>query len=176
MPKEFFGLSLLSEGAITASWNAAQGTDFKQGNKNALFSLVVKAKTDVTLSRALSLNSRYTAAEAYTKQAELLDVDLQFQQLDGSNNVANEFALYQNTPNPFDGATTIGFHLPQAGEATLTFFDTDGKVLKTIIGDYAKGYNVIAVSANDLGNVGSKLIYYQLRTATATATRKAIIE
>ncbi len=173
LSKENFGLSLLSEGAITASWNGNQALDFN-AHKEALFSIVVRANTDISLSRALSLNSRYTAAEAYNQNTDLLDMDLQFQHRDGSNSTANGFELYQNEPNPFQENTTIGFNLPESGEATLTIFDTDGKTLYAVKGDFGKGYNAFKINKNDLSANG-KLLYYQLRSAASTATRKMTI-
>ncbi len=173
LSKENFGLSLLSEGAITASWNGNQALDFN-AHKEALFSIVVRANTDISLSRALSLNSRYTAAEAYNQNTDLLDMDLKFQHRDGSNSIANGFELYQNEPNPFQENTTIGFNLPESGEATLTIFDTDGKTLYAVKGDFGKGYNAFKINKNDLSANG-KLLYYQLRSAASTATRKMTI-
>jgi hypothetical protein len=48
------------------------------------------------------------------------------------------FELYQNQPNPFVNKTLIGFHLPEATEATLTIFDETGRMLFTQKGNYAQ--------------------------------------
>ena len=63
---------------------------------------------------------------------------------------ASGFVLEQNQPNPFDTETTIGFILPQAGEAVLTITNNLGQVLKTIKGTYASGYNTIVLKDLDL--------------------------
>ena len=81
--------------------------------------------------------------------------------------------MNQNTPNPFNGETVIGFTLPQAGFATLKVMDIQGKVLKQIEGDYTKGYNQISLNAKELGATG--VLHYQLESAEHTATRKMII-
>ncbi len=156
---ENFGLALLNEGVITTSWNNATAT-------KAGFSLTFKALADVTLSDALTLNSKYTAAEAYNADADLLDVALAF----NGQVATSDLALYQNTPNPFKGSTAIGFNLPEAASATLTIFDVSGKVLAQYEGDYAKGYNEVTVS--DLAATG--VLYYQLATANETITKKMI--
>ena len=81
--------------------------------------------------------------------------------------------MYQNQPNPFQGSTLIGFNLPSASTATLTIYDMAGKVLKVVKGNYTKGYNEINISGAELNNTG--VMYYQLDTPTATATKKMIV-
>ena len=53
-----------------------------------------------------------------------------------SNNMANEFNLYQNFPNPFNPETTIRVAVPtQSGEniiVSIQVFNTNGQLVKTI--------------------------------------------
>jgi len=67
----------------------------------------------------------------------------------------------------------IGFEMPQASDATLSVLDVTGKVITTINGNYAKGYNEIELSKSDLGAAG--VYYYQLDSGDFTATKKMII-
>jgi hypothetical protein len=83
------------------------------------------------------------------------------------------FKLYQNQPNPFKEETSIGFYLPNSGDATLTIFDMTGKVLKVVEGNYHKGNHDIHIRAQDLG--GSGVLYYQMETNKFTSTKKMII-
>ncbi len=83
------------------------------------------------------------------------------------------FMLKQNQPNPFSTETTIGFILPDPTQATLTFYDVTGRVLKQIEGYYVKGLNEIKVEGFDLDHIG--ILYYQLDTDRHTATRKMLI-
>ncbi|MEM1217802.1 MAG: T9SS type A sorting domain-containing protein [Bacteroidota bacterium] len=159
---ENFGMALLSEGAVTASWNEA---DARQLNDN-LFSVTFTANADMKLSEALSINSRFTSAEAYTTNGQQ-DVELTF----NGNTVAG-FDLYQNVPNPFKGETLIGFELPVAGAATLTVNDLSGKVLRVIDGNFNAGYNAITLSSKDLAE---GVMYYTLQTTNFTATKKLVI-
>ncbi|MCB9284925.1 MAG: T9SS type A sorting domain-containing protein [Lewinellaceae bacterium] len=159
---ENFGLHLLDEGAITTSWNGEM-------NPGDLFSLVFKANSRATLSDLLSINSRFTKAEAYDLDGRAMDINLSF----SGKLVADQFELYQNVPNPFSGKTVIGFNLPEAGIATLKVVDMSGKVLKLFRGEYAKGYNQVVLQANDLP--GSGVLYYSLETAGFTATKKMVI-
>jgi hypothetical protein len=159
--EENIGLSLLEEGAITTSWNAEGGLP-----TGDLFTLEFRAMADAQLSELLSVSSRFTAAEAYNLNGELLDVNLAF-----NGSVATPgFALYQNVPNPFNGETMIGFDLPEASTAVLTVFDMSGKVVTVMEGAFEKGYNQIALQ--NLNATG--VLYYTLETANNTATRKMV--
>ena len=148
--------------AITTSWNDVEFRDLKG---EQLFSVTFQALENIDLSDALSINSRYTAAEAYTSQG-VESVELRFD--DQSN---DKFALYQNEPNPFNGLTKIGFEMAEAGQATLTIMSVNGQTLQVFEGDYAKGYNEIIVK--DLNAAG--VLYYTLEADGFTATKKMII-
>lgn len=161
-----FGLTRVNEGIITTSWNEAQAT-------KAIFSLTFKAMSDVQLSKALKISSQYTTAEAYNEAAELLDVNLAFNTATATTVASTEFALYQNTPNPFKTTTNVAFNLAEAGTATLTIFDLSGKVLKVYNGKFAKGLNEVTINRNELAGTG--VVYYQLETTTDAATMKMLL-
>jgi hypothetical protein len=163
---ENFGLTMLDKGVITTSWN---DNDTRLAKDEVVFSLVFKANANVMLSDVLSVNSRYTAAEAYKRNGELLDVQLAFNGVQAAGN----FALYQNTPNPFSVNTVVGFNLPAACTATLTITDVSGKVVKMITGDYAKGYNEIRLERRELPSSG--ILYYQLDTPSDSATKMMLL-
>ena len=145
-----------------------------KGGQEALFTLVVKAKADVaSLSDILSTNSRITAAEAYRQGGDYLSVGLAIQPLNHLITQPLGFALNQNTPNPFQGETVIGFTLPVAGEATLTIQDVTGRTLRVVKGQFAQGYNQVTVKASDLNATG--VLSYTLKAGEYTATKKMII-
>ncbi|MBY5960293.1 T9SS type A sorting domain-containing protein, partial [Membranicola marinus] len=166
-------------GVITSSWSEADGQHLS--SDEVLFTLVVKAKSEVRLRDALSLNNRVTTTEAYVdveagdfakgydprRKAVSLRFD-GFRLGDGMN-----FALYQNTPNPYAGETVIGFHLPETSEAVMTVYDVTGRLIKRINGEYEAGYNEVRLTSTDLGVTG--VLYYQLDTKKYTATKKMIV-
>jgi hypothetical protein len=121
----------------------------------------------------LRINSRYTKAEAYPASSadshEIMDVSLSFGQVP----VATGFELYQNKPNPFRQTTTIAFNLPQAAIATLTLIDASGNIVKQVKGEFAKGYNEVEISRDELGATG--IFYYRLETSGNTAVRRAVL-
>jgi plastocyanin len=157
------------DGVMSMSWNAVEGVS----SSDVLFSMTFKATTTVTLSKAISINSSVTAAEAYVGAGyDQQNVSLNFRN-GGATLEAAAFELYQNEPNPFNNETLISFTLPKASAATITVMDVAGKTVKVINGDYAKGYNEVKLTSNDLGVSG--LLYYQLESGEYTATKKMIL-
>ena len=163
-----FGRAKVSEGILTTSWNSSEGVTLEEGE--VLYTVTFRAKANTQLSQALTVNSRVTKAEAYDGAEELLDVSFRF---DGSLVAGGEFALYQNEPNPFRDITIIGFNLPETTKATLKVFDVTGKVVKVVTGEFAKGYNTINLTRADIR--GNGMLYYQLETATDSATKRMIL-
>ncbi len=159
---ENFGLTLLDKGAITTSWNG------EAADNSPLFTVVFRAKQPVRLSEVISVNSRFTPAEAYNLDGGLMGVALSF-----NGTTASNFELYQNVPNPFKGETVIGFNLPDAGMAKLTVTDMAGRTLKVIEQEFAAGYNEVRLNSKDLQAAG--VLYYTLESAANTATRKLIV-
>jgi len=155
-----FNTNLLERGILTTSWNGQATAN------DVLFSLTFNATSTGLLSELITVNSDLTTAEAYNTSGELLDVNIEFTTIDV------DFALAQNVPNPFNGETVVSFNLPTAGTATLKVMDVQGKVLKEIRGDYAKGYNQVTLKAKELT---SGVLYYQLESADQVATKKIII-
>jgi hypothetical protein len=160
--EENFGFTMLGKGAITTSWNGDASSD------NVLFTLVFRAKKTGNLSDYLNLNSRFTAAEAYNMDGALMNVELTFNGQPGS-----DFELYQNMPNPFKNSTLISFNLPESGAGKFSISDISGKVVALIARDFDKGYNEVIINRNELPASG--VLYYTLKTATNTATRKMIV-
>jgi hypothetical protein len=160
-----FGFANAAAGVLTTSWNANKAVSLEG---EALFTAVFVATENVQLSNALTINSKVIAAEAVTAELEAANVELAF---DGA--VANNFAVYQNTPNPFSAETVIGFNTVEAGKATVTFTSVEGKVLAVRTVAAAKGYNAITVNATEIAAAG--VVYYTVETANNTATNKMVI-
>lgn len=165
-----FGLTMLEQGIITTSWDNSKNT--LHDDNTVLFSLVFRANTKGSISELFQISNNTLKAEAYQSNnntVDLLGVNLQF-----SNQLtaATDFELYQNNPNPFRDNTAIGFRLPEASTATLTVYDMSGKVMTTITGNFAEGYNEIQLQNQELGSAG--VLFYELETPTQTATRRMV--
>lgn len=130
--------------AVTVSWDNYTRQVLPQDK--AIFTLKFVANSNALLSEVLSINSRYTQAEAYgvnfdapgsfqeRNAFELLGVTLEFDQP-----ADRRLQLYQNTPNPFQQSTTVGFYLPEATQVTFRIYDVYGKLLKTEEGSFSQG-------------------------------------
>lgn len=152
--------------ALTASWNG----QFEGGKVDNIFTIVLRAKQNVKLSDVLTIGSNLTEVEAYNRDGEAMDVKLVFR---GSHTEGGNFALYQNEPNPFNNQTKISFHLPTESDVKLTIYDAAGRILKTLNQKFAKGYNEVRLTKEDINATG--ILYYRLDTATHSATKKMII-
>ena len=159
-------------GQITSSYVGAPLVGAPLSSTTAepvLFTLHLKAEANLPLSKVLKINSQLTPKEAYDKDDELMDVQLELKGV----TLSDLAALYQNTPNPFVEETAIGFYLPKASAATLTVRDVKGALLYRLEGNYAKGENQIILKHEQLRSSG--VLYYTLETAEFTATKKMIL-
>ena len=166
---ENFGLRYVESGFVTMSWN--KPADAKaMADEDVLFSLVIRANEDVELSEVISINSRYTEAEAYGN-GNTMNVGVVF---DNGDVADAGFELYQNTPNPFQSETMISFNLPEDAEVTLTINDAAGRALTVLRGDYAAGYNTVNVSKNMIqGATG--VLSYTISTSDYSATKSMVV-
>jgi uncharacterized membrane protein len=150
-------------GATTFSVDGAEAQN--------VVTLTLKAAKAGKVSDMLSISSRITKAEAYNNGARQ-DVAFRFNNGGVQTISGVGFELYQNQPNPFVNKTFIGFHLPEATAATLSIYDETGRMVFTQNGNFAKGYNSIAIDRALLNTTG--MLYYKLETATDSATKKMI--
>ena len=165
-----FGLSKVNAGYITTSWNAM---DVSLEDNDVLFKLRFVAQKNGRLSESLRISSALTVAEAYVASSRS-DVELVFEDGDiASVSDVDGLQLFQNQPNPFRNSTTISFYLPEATGASLTIFDVSGKVLKSIEGDYNKGFHTVTINRSDIGSTG--MLYYQLDTDKESVSKKMLM-
>ncbi len=157
---ENFGV-FKDEGIITTSWNS----HYEPG---ALFTLLLRAKVDGKLSQSLSLN-RLVHPEAYDQNNKNLGIALNFEGIKESE----AYELRQNTPNPFNDETVIGFSLPKATKGNLTVRDVKGATIYKVEGNFAKGENQLSLKKSLLRSSG--VLYYTLATPGFTATKKMVI-
>lgn len=83
--------------------------------------------------------------------------------------------LRQNTPNPFNPATTISFYLARPGPVTLTVYDVTGALVTTLVArSLGEGSHEVDWSGTDARGrrVGSGVYFYRLETRGETLTRK----
>ncbi|GEM_PF-2019929 len=84
-------------------------------------------------------------------------------------------SLAQNYPNPFNPVTTIQFNLPVSGFVSLKIFQSDGKLVKTLIHHLLNtGEHKVQWDGTDGSDkpVASGLYFYQLISNQQTLIRK----
>ena len=171
-----FGFSLLNDGIITTSWSTSTSNGMEDGE--VLFSLIFNKLQKNLPNSIFNLESNIVNAEAYRQNGDAiapLDVNIEVE----NNNITTEilstthFKLYQNKPNPFNNETVIGFDLPDASNVSIKIYDMSGKVLKLTNADFEAGYNEVTLRKDEIDATG--IIYYQIETATNTATNKMVI-
>lgn len=161
------GTQAMDQGILTVSWN-----DFmpiSADEDELLFTLVFETNSYGNIASAIQISSLVTEARAYEK-GQAKNIGLEFRNLLSD---ANNFELYQNRPNPFTDETIIGFRLAEDSEVTLTIFDVTGKVVRTLDGNFSRGYNELRL--NDLGDWAGQVYYYRLDTEGFSATKKMIL-
>jgi len=84
-----------------------------------------------------------------------------------------EFNLGQNYPNPFNPTTLIPFSLPESGSVTLTIYDLNGKIVKTLIaGQLNAGYHKFEIDATKFS---TGIYFYRLQAGSFTDIKKMTI-
>jgi hypothetical protein len=90
-----------------------------------------------------------------------------------SSELPKRYHLEQNSPNPFQHETKIGFTLPEAMEASIEVFDVNGRLVKSISQSFARGYNNIELERINFETAG--VFYYRLQAGTYIATKRMIV-
>ena len=159
--------------ALTTSFSPETGAQVGE------FTVTFRARKAGLLSEMLTVSSRITKAEAYAMTHndimtnDIMTIALRFASQNGPAVITGVgFELYQNAPNPWTHRTQIGFHLPEATEATLTVYDETGRILFGQTGDFGKGYNAFTLDRALLNTTG--MLYYKVETPTDSAVKKMI--
>ncbi len=156
----------LTNDGFTTSWNDINGVTIEADKP--LFTLVIKASQDAMLHEVMSITAGSNVpAVAYNGQEEGFGVAINFtQQVE-----TNEFALYQNIPNPFTDNTRIAFNLPQQADVQLRIMDVSGKIVYQTQQTFNAGVQAFDVQSVQLP---AGILYYQIDTEQFTATKKMI--
>ncbi len=169
-----FGTTLLSEGFLSTAWINFDATTI--ADDETLFTLVFKATTSVNaLSQALNVSNEIVNPMAVQADGTVQNVEIEYiSAVSSTGTVINQdVVLYQNQPNPFVAQTTIGFRLPANDRCAVRIYASNGRLVKTIVGNFEKGYNAIQLQNNDLGGAG--VYYYELTTPSFSDRKKMVL-
>lgn len=166
-----FGVAHLDKGLLTTLWVSREALSV--ADHDVLFTLRFRALNSVhRLSTVLHAGSEITRAEAYDASGNISPIELQFVQPNGGI-AEGVFALHQNQPNPFNEVTNIGFQLPESCRATLRVFNASGQLVRTVVGNFEKGYNNVELRKSEFGASG--IYWYELETPTHSARKKMVL-
>ena len=96
----------------------------------------------------------------------------------GSPNLADEFVLRGNFPNPFNSSTEMRILALHDSYASLKIFDLAGRVVKTVFeGSLIKGENRFIWNGRNSSDdpVSSGIYFYRLSSGNYSQTRKMIL-
>lgn len=84
-----------------------------------------------------------------------------------------DFALLQNSPNPFNPRSLLRFALPHNAQVTLKIFDILGREVKTLIdGELSAGEHRVVF---DAAGLPAGVYFYQIKTPSFSKTRRALL-
>ena len=153
---------------VIISWNDVNATPVS--NKEVLFTIEAVAVSDGELD--VDVNDSYNA-EIYDASLNTYGLDIEIDSREESVQVLGT-QLYQNTPNPFKGMTSIGFDLSKSGLTTLSIFDVAGKELYRISNVFPEGYNEISIDVASMG-ANSGVLFYTLSSGEFIDTKKMFV-
>lgn len=134
-----------------------------------MFTLEVSATSAEEALESVSISSRLTKEEAYNTQDEILAIELMTLE---RHDVASNFELYQNQPNPFHQSTLLPFDLPEAAWAELRIYDRLGRVIWTEADYFSKGRKQVIL--DNVGNWPVGIYYYSLTLNGQTIIKKMV--
>ncbi|MBW7995620.1 MAG: T9SS type A sorting domain-containing protein [Candidatus Glassbacteria bacterium] len=96
------------------------------------------------------------------------------------SSLPKDFALKQNSPNPFNPATTISYSVPEGRsvDISLKVYDIRGRLVTTLVSEVknAGTYTVFWEGASDSGRkLASGVYFYRLQAGEFMQTRKMVL-
>ena len=135
-------------------------------DSEVLFTLVFKSLISGRVTKEINISSGITPAEAYTAYGNQTN-HLELKTLD---HIDTSIELYQNTPNPFSGTTSIEFFLPQDTDATIVVYSSQGQEVFKINDQFSKGLHSIRIGEKTFNTSG--IYYYELKTPKISLYKK----
>ncbi|MEO8666845.1 MAG: T9SS type A sorting domain-containing protein [Ignavibacteria bacterium] len=93
--------------------------------------------------------------------------------INSQTEVADDFRLYQNFPNPFNPKTVINYELKVSGHVDLKIYDSAGNEVATLLsGEENAGLHSVIFNGSDLA---SGIYYYRMNANGESGTRSMIL-
>jgi hypothetical protein len=94
-------------------------------------------------------------------------------QLLGDPTQSQGFTLFQNSPNPFAGSTSISFALPQAGNVSIRVYDAMGRLVETVL-DEERSAGTHSVTFNS-ANIAPGMYMYRIDAGPHSEVKKMMV-
>jgi hypothetical protein len=94
-------------------------------------------------------------------------------EVDDNGTAPQQFALFQNFPNPFNPTTTINYQLSTPGRVVLKVYDPLGKEVATLVDRTETGGNKSVQF--DAGTLPSGVYFYRLQAGSWVETKKLVL-
>jgi FlgD Ig-like domain len=141
--------------------------------------IVIERVGDVRGDRFEYLDDDVVPGQSYRYRIGVVDADGEFFSPIVTVSVkAIAVSLAQNQPNPFNPATTIRFVLPARENVTLTIYDANGHLVRTLVNEVqSHGAHEVTWDGRDANNVvmGSGVYFYRLRAGKVTESKKMVL-
>jgi hypothetical protein len=179
-----FGTTQVSSGKLTFLWTDASMTGINMANNAALFTLNFNLSGAAGSSTYLNFATTPTPWEVSDSLFSVLSADTLKGRITirpvsvGTNHYDETAGLsLKSYPNPVYQNSTFEINMPEAGEANLSIYDINGRMVYTLSSAYPAGSNIIRWSSTD--SEGRKLnpgIYCaRLTTAGSSASTTIIL-
>jgi len=134
--------------------------------------------TDHSNQFKLALSANH--AGIYLDAIKVIDLNWVKNETSIQHNVTHveNFTLFQNYPNPFNPSTEIAFELPQNENITLSIYNLQGQLVKTLAdGLHSAGMHNVMWNGKDNDNlsVPSGIYIYQLKTDSFKSTKRMLL-
>jgi hypothetical protein len=140
--------------------------------------LATTTTTDPDHSLMFVFNDADGQMKADSPELSGLSVALSGKDIGGNGIVPTEFALKQNSPNPFNPTTSIAYDLPKATNVRLDIFNVLGQKVVTLVDGFqnAGTQNIIWDGRDQTGSsVASGIYFYRISASDFSATKKMMM-
>lgn len=156
----------LSDGLLAFSYSADQSLRGKE-----IFTLQLRADTELRISDYLSITDRITYPEGFTPAGNTATLSLEFSETTGGDGIV----LHQNFPNPAAAQTTIVFELPRASAVALEVHDLQGRLVTERTFQGLAGRNTVTFRTNDDLKNTTGILTYTLTVGQQRLTKRMTV-
>jgi hypothetical protein len=160
LPKDWQVMTSKSDGKITV---AMAGVTPVASSEIATIALRIKNQ-----DASISVTGQGFVNETESQSLSLTNVRL----------LPLEYALDQNYPNPFNPTTTIKYQITQDSKVTLTIYNVQGQVVRTLVNDnVAAGFQSVTWNGtNDMGQtVATGMYMYRIQAGSFVSVKKMLM-